>query len=214
MSSGRHSTLGEELANSITHGVALLASIAGAAVLVASSIHRGDPWLVVSAAIYGSSLIVLYLSSTLYHALSKTRARRFFQVLDHSAIFLLIAGTYTPFALVSLRGPWGWTLAGIEWGLAIGGITFKAIFGARWPVVSTVVYIVMGWMVVIAVEPLTEHVARPGVLWLLAGGLAYTCGVVFYAWDRIRYSHTLWHLFVIAGSACHFFAVLWYVGRV
>ena len=204
---------GEEIANSVTHGMALLASIAGGIVLVATSVRRGDPWFVVSASIYAATLVLLYLSSTLYHALSKTRARHAFQVLDHSAIFLLIAGTYTPFALVSLRGPWGWTLSGVEWGLAIAGIVFKAVFGPRWPIVSTALYILMGWTAVIAFKPLVQHVRPEGLEWLVAGGLAYTLGVVFYARRGMRYSHTVWHLFVMAGSACHYLAVLWYVGR-
>jgi hemolysin III len=206
-------SLGEEIANSVTHGVALLASIAGGIVLVVASLGRGDPWLTFSSSIYAVTLVMLYLSSTLYHALSKTRAHHVFQVLDHSAIFLLIAGTYTPFALVSLRGPWGWTLGGIEWSLAIVGIATKAIVGPRWPIFSTAVYILMGWMAVIGVKPLVQHVPPAGVAWLFAGGMAYTSGVIFYAWERLRFSHTVWHLFVMAGSACHYVAVFWYVGR-
>jgi hemolysin III len=133
------------------------------------------------------------------------------RVLDHSAIFLLIAGTYTPFALVSLRGPWGWTLLAIVWSLAAAGVTVKAVFGARWPVVSTALYIGMGWTVLIALKPLLAHVPPGGIAWLLAGGLAYTGGVVFYAWTRLRYGHAVWHVFVLAGSVCHYVAVVLYV---
>jgi hemolysin III len=213
MTSVRVSSVGEEVANSVTHGVALIASIAGGIVLVAASLGRSDPWLIFSSSIYAATLVLLYLSSTLYHAFSKTRARHVFQILDHSAIFLLIAGTYTPFALVSLRGPWGWTLGGIEWGLAAVGIATKAVVGPRWPILSTAVYILMGWMAVIGVKPLVQHVPPAGVAWLFAGGLAYTFGVIFYAWERLRYSHMVWHVFVMAGSACHYVAVFWYVGR-
>ncbi len=213
MESDRVWHLGEEIANSVTHGVAFFASIGGAIVLVATAIGRGDPWFVVSSSIYAATLVLLYLSSTLYHALAKTRARHVFQVLDHSAIYLLIAGTYTPFALVSLRGPWGWTLAGIEWGLAIVGIALKARFGPRWPVASTALYVLMGWTAVFAYKPLLQHLPWGGMEWLIAGGLSYTLGVAFYARRGVRYSHTVWHLFVMAGSACHYLAVLWYVGR-
>jgi hemolysin III len=208
-----HLSIGEEIANSVTHGVALVASIVGGIVLVAASIGRGEVWLTFSSIVYASTLVLLYLSSTLYHALSKTRARHVFHVLDHSAIFLLIAGSYTPFALVSLHGPWGWALAGVEWGLAIVGVASKAVFGPRWPVLSTTVYILMGWIAVFAFRPLVQHVPSGGIFWLVAGGLAYTFGVIFYAWERLRYSHMVWHMFVMAGSACHYVAVLWYVGR-
>jgi hemolysin III len=206
-------SLGEEIANTVTHGVGLLASIIGLVVLVGASIGRGDPWLIASCAIYATTLVLLYLASTLYHSLSATRARHVFQVFDHSAIFLLIAGTYTPFALVNLRGTWGWTLLALTWGLAVFGIVFKAMFGPRWPIVSTVTYILMGWSVVIAINPLVQHVAPAGIAWLVAGGLAYTFGVAFYAWERLPYSHMVWHLFVMAGSVCHYVAVLRYVGR-
>jgi hemolysin III len=205
-------SLGEEIANSVTHGVGLVASIVGLVVLIGASISRGDPWLVGGCAIYATTLVTLYLASTLYHSLATTRARRRFQIFDHSAIFLLIAGTYTPFALVNLRGPWGWTLLAIVWGLAGVGIAFKAMFGPRFPLASTAVYILMGWTVVIAINPLLQHVAPAGIAWLVAGGLAYTFGVVFYAWERLPYSHMVWHLFVMAGSVCHYVAVLRYVG--
>ena len=211
MSESRAWTLGEEVAHSITHGVGLLAAVMGLVVLVILAAATRDPWRITSCSIYAATLVLLYAASTLYHALSATRARRLFRILDHSAIFLLIAGTYTPFALVSLRGPWGWTLMGIVWGLAIVGVAAKAIYGTRWPILSTVLYIGMGWTVVIALKPLVDHVPPGGIAWLVAGGLAYTGGVVFYAWTRLRYSHAIWHVFVLAGSVCHYIAVVLYV---
>ena len=151
----------------------------------------------------------LYAASTLYHALPTRQAR--VQIVDHSAIFLLIAGTYTPFALVNLRGPWGWALFAVVWSLAALGIAAKAVFGTRWPALSTAFYLGMGWTVLVALKPLVEHVAPGGIAWLAAGGLAYTGGVAFYAWDRLRYGHAVWHVFVLAGSACHYVAVARYV---
>jgi len=208
---GRAWSSGEELTASLTHGAGFVAGVAGLVALVILAARSGDPWRIVACTVFASTVVLLYAASTLYHALSRTRARGVFQVIDHSAIFLLIAGTYTPFALVTLRGPWGWTLFGIVWGLAIVGITIKAVFGTRWPVFSTVLYIGMGWTVVIAVKPIVATV-EPGCLaWLVAGGLAYTGGVVFYAWERLRYSHAIWHVFVLAGTACHYVAVARYV---
>ena len=204
-------TVGEEIANSVTHGAGMVAAIAGLIVLTVVTVRRGDPWLITSCAIYASTLVLLYTASTLYHALARTRARHVFQVIDHSAIFLLIAGTYTPFALVNLRGPWGWTIFAIVWGLAVLGVVAKSVFGPRWPILSTVLYIAMGWTAVIAVKPMIAHVDPAGIGWLVAGGLAYTGGVAFYAWERLRYSHALWHLFVLAGSVCHYIAVLRHV---
>jgi len=211
MSGSRAWSVGEEVAHSVTHGIGLLASVAGLVFLVILAAATRDPWRITSCAVYASTLVLLYAASTLYHALSATRARKVLRVLDHSAIFLLIAGTYTPFALVSLRGPWGWTLLGIVWGLALLGVTAKAVFGTRWPLVSTALYVGMGWVVLLAVRPLVAHVPPGGIAWLLAGGLAYTGGVVFYAWTRLRYSHAIWHLFVLAGSVCHYVAVVLYV---
>jgi hemolysin III len=211
MSRTRAWSFGEELAHSVTHGIGFVAGVAGLVALVIMAAGKGDPWRIVACSIYASTLVLLYAASTLYHALSSTRARHVFQVLDHSAIFLLIAGTYTPFALVSLRGPWGWTIFGIVWVLAIGGIVAKAVFGTRWQILSTVLYICMGWTVVIAAKPIVTHLAPGCLAWLLAGGLAYTGGVVFYAWNRLRYSHAIWHLFVLAGSVCHYVAVAAYV---
>jgi hemolysin III len=211
MSHSRAWTLGEELAHSITHGVGLLAAVAGLVLLVVLAAATRDPWRVTACTVYASTLVLLYAASTLYHALSGTRARGVLRVLDHAAIYLLIAGTYTPFALVSLRGPWGWTLLAIVWSLAAAGVTVKAMFGARWPVVSTALYVGMGWIVLIALKPLVAHVPPGGIAWLAAGGLAYTGGVAFYAWTRLRYGHAIWHVFVLAGSVCHYMAVVLYV---
>ena len=203
-------SLGEEIANSVTHGVAALASVAALPILVAVAVARGDAWQVVGGVIFGATLILLYTASTLYHALTHSGAKRVFRVLDHSAIYLLIAGTYTPFALGALRGPWGWSLLGAVWALAALGITAKATLGFRFPRLSTAVYVGMGWLAVIAFRPLLAQIGLPGVMWLIAGGLCYTAGVIFFAWERLRYGHMVWHLFVAAGSVCHFFAVLWY----
>lgn len=205
----RPQTLGEEIANSISHGVGFLAAVALLPVLVISALSDGAT-AVVGAAIFGASMAVLYLTSTLYHAMAPSRAKRVFQVLDHAAIYLLIAGTYTPFTLGVLRGPWGWTLFGVIWGLAAIGIFLKSIRGIRYPRLSTAVYIAMGWLVIVAVKPLWTSVPGWGLFWLVAGGVAYTAGVAFYAANRMRYAHFAWHLFVLTGTGCHFVAVLRY----
>jgi hemolysin III len=166
---------------------------------------------VVSAAVFGATLVVLYTASTLYHSITHPRAKRVLRFIDHVAIFLLIAGTYTPFTLVSLRGPWGWALFGVVWGLALAGIAGQSQLLHRWTGLSLVLYIAMGWAAVVAAGPLLTAVAPGGLLLLLLGGIAYTAGIAFYAWRRLRYSHAVWHGFVLAGSACHFFAVLFYV---
>jgi hemolysin III len=203
---------GEEIANSVTHGVGAALFLAGGALLIVLAALRGDAWVVVSCSVYAATLILFYTSSTLYHAFRGPRAKRVFRVLDHATIYLLIAGTYTPFVLVSLRGPWGWTLFGLTWGLAAAGVVFKSLWTGRLPVFSTAVYVVMGWSIVIAIKPLAAALPAPGVAWLAAGGLLYTFGVVFYALDRrLRYAHAIWHVFVLFGSACHFAAVLFYV---
>ena len=206
----RTQSLGEEIANSVSHGVGLLAAVAAVPVLVIAAVQRGNAAGIVGASVFGATMVVLYLTSTLYHALPRNRAKRVFQVLDHGAIFLLIAGTYTPFTLGVLRGRWGWTLFGLVWGLALAGVLLKAVSGIRYPTLSTCLYIAMGWLVLIAVKPLWLNVPTWGLFWLLAGGIAYTAGVAFFAAERVRYSHFVWHLFVIAGTACHFVAVLWY----
>jgi len=207
----RHQSLGEEIANSVSHGVAMLAAIAAAPILIVTAVQRGGAASIVGTSVFAATMILLYLVSTLYHALPRCRAKQVFQILDHGAIFLLIAGTYTPFTLGVLNGVWGWTLFGLIWGMAVAGIVLKIVFGARHPRISTTLYLAMGWLAIIAVKPLWQHVPPWGLFWLLAGGVAYTLGVVFFALDqRIRYCHLIWHLFVIAGTTCHFFAVLWY----
>lgn len=206
----RHSRT-EELANAVTHGIGAALAIAALAVLVTFSALQGDPWKVVSFSIYGSMLVFLYLASTLYHALVPSKAKKVFQVLDHSAIYLTIAGTYTPFMLVTLRGAWGWSLFGVTWGLAAAGIVLTALFMDRLRLPSVLIYVGMGWMVVIALKPLAEGLTMGGLFWLFGGGLSYTIGIVFYAWKRFRFHHAVWHLFVLGGSIAHFFAMLLYV---
>ncbi len=198
----------EELANSLTHGAGLILSIAGFMVLLVLAAVRGSAWRIVSCAVYGSTLICLYTASTLYHGIRSRRLKRVLKICDHSAIYLLIAGTYTPFLLVNLRGSWGWSLFAVIWGLAMAGILFKVWFVEHFPVLSTVVYLLMGWLALVAVKPMLLSVPQSGVLWLLAGGVLYTVGVVFYAWKKIPYNHAIWHGFVLAGSTCHYFAVL------
>ena len=202
----RHSL--EEIANAITHGIGLLLSIAGFVVLLVLAALRGTAWHIVACSIYGATLICLYAASTLYHAVISPRVKRALRIFDHSAIYLLISGTYTPFLLVSLRGPWGWSLFGVIWGLALVGVLFKFWFVERFAILSTAVYIAMGWLVVIAAKPVITHLPLTAIIWLLAGGLAYTGGVIFFAAKRIPYSHAIWHLFVLAGSICHYFAIL------
>ncbi len=204
-------SIGEEIANSVTHGVGLILAIAGLAVLTAFASRLGNAWHVVSCAIFATTLILQYAFSTLYHSIQLPRAKSVMRVLDHSAIFLLIAGTYTPFMLVNLRGTWGWTLFGIVWTLALLGVLFQVSLLRRWQGISLSLYIGMGWVVVIAIKPMLSSVAPGGLILLLLGGLAYTSGVVFYLWERLRYNHAIWHGFVLAGSILHFFAVLFYV---
>jgi hemolysin III len=211
--SARPQSRGEEIANSVSHGLALLAAVAGLPVLIVSAARRSDAALVVGVSIFGASMILLYLASTVYHALPESRAKRVFNRLDHSAIFLLIAGTYTPFTLGVLRGSWGWILFGLVWGLAAVGILLKILGWARHPAISTGLYLLMGWLVLIAVQPLMTHLPSAGLWWLLAGGIAYTVGVVFFVLDeRFRYAHFVWHGFVVAGTTCHFIAVIGYAG--
>ncbi|MCG5496713.1 PAQR family membrane homeostasis protein TrhA [Ectothiorhodospira variabilis] len=207
----RRQTLGEEIANSVSHGAALVAVIVGIPFLILDAVRSGSAAFVVGVSVFSATMVVLYLSSTLYHAMPQGRAKRVFRVVDHSVIFLMIAGTYTPFTLGVLGGPWGWTLFGLVWGLAGLGVLLKSFNGLSHPVLSTGLYLLMGWLVVIAIVPLYNLMPTPGLMWLVAGGLAYTGGVVFYALDqRVRYGHFIWHLFVIAGTVCHYFAILWY----
>jgi len=202
----------EELANSLTHGAGLVASLVALPILLLSATRGdGDRWRLIGSLVYGVSLVLLYGASTAYHALREGRAKEVLRVLDHSAIYLLIAGTYTPFMLGALRGPWGWTLLAVVWTLAVAGIIGKWTIGFRFPWLSTALYLGMGWLIVIALRPLAANVPTAGLVWLLAGGLCYTGGVVFYARDqRIRFGHAWWHLCVLGGSACHYVAVLAY----
>ncbi len=206
----RYST-GEEIANSITHGIGLILAIAGLAVLTGYASRLGNIWHMVSCTIFATTLILQYAFSTLYHSIQLPRAKSIMRVLDHSAIFLLIAGTYTPFMLVNLRGVWGWSLLTVIWSLALLGVLFQVSLLRRWQGVSLGLYIGMGWVVVIAIKPMLEAVAMEGLLLLLLGGLAYTSGVIFYVWKRLRYHHAIWHGFVLLGSILHYFAVLFYV---
>jgi hemolysin III len=205
----RPQSTGEEIANSVSHGAGFLMALVALPLLVVRALPHGAA-AVVGASIFGATLALLYLSSTLYHALRHPGAKRVFRVLDHAAIYLLIAGTYTPFTLGVLRGPWGWSLLGVIWALAIAGVVLKSTLGMRFPRLSTAVYLLMGWMVMIAIRPLWLHMPRWGLFWLAAGGVAYTAGVAFYAAPRLRYAHFLWHLAVLAGTACHLVAVLEY----
>jgi hemolysin III len=201
----------EELANSVTHGVGLGLSLIGLGVLLALSIVQGNAWHILGCTVFGFSLVVLYTASTLYHSFQAPRFKRVFKILDHAAIYLLIAGTYTPFTLVNLRGFWGWTLLTLVWVLALFGVIFKVFFVDRFVVASTLVYILMGWSCVIAVKPLLSLIPTGGIALLLTGGLAYTLGTVFFACKKIPFNHAIWHLFVLAGSTCHYFAVVFYV---
>jgi len=206
----RPQTLGEEIANSVSHGIGLLAALIAFPILVGSAFNRGDLAGTVGASVFATTMVLLYLASTLFHALPPNRAKRVFQILDHSAIYLLIAGTYTPFTLGVLRGVWGWTLFGLVWGLAVIGTVFKTLGGVRYTTFSTWVYLAMGWLVLIAIEPVWTLVPKWGLFWLVAGGIAYTAGTVFFMAERIPYFHFVWHLFVVLGTVCHFIAVLCY----
>jgi hemolysin III len=201
----------EEIANSITHGFGLALSLIGLPILVVLASLYGTVSHVVSCSIYGSTLVIMYAASTVYHSLRAPRVKHFFRILDHIAIYLLIAGTYTPFTLVTLWPSYGKALFGLVWGLALVGIVFKIFFVGKFEVISMLLYLVMGWMAVIAVKPVLATFPMGGILWVAAGGLAYTLGVVFFAWERLPYNHTIWHLFVLIGSICHYFAVILYV---
>ncbi|MCF6180026.1 MAG: hemolysin III family protein [Geopsychrobacter sp.] len=202
---------GEEVANSITHGIGILLAITGLVVMIYFAALYGTRWHIVSCSIFGVTMIFAYTTSTLYHSIPLRGPKKILRIFDHAAIFLLIAGTYTPFALISLRGPWGWSLFGVTWGLAIIGVLGKIFMAKKLAGFSTLLYIAMGWVVIIAARPMLANVETGGLLLLLAGGLAYTGGVIFYALDLMPYNHMVWHLFVMAGSTLHFFAILLYV---
>jgi hemolysin III len=201
----------EEIANSITHGIGLTLSLAGMTVLVILALTRGSIWHIIGCAVYGTTLVSVYAASTLYHSFQEPRIKDVFRTVDQIAIYLLIAGTYTPFMLVNLRGFWGYLLLAIVWSLAITGIIIKIAFADRYKNVTMALYLVIGWMAIIAVKPIITTVPAGGLAWIGAGGASYMTGLVFFAWDRIPFNHTIWHLFVLGGSACHYFAVMYYV---
>ena len=207
-------TFGEELAHGLTHGVGALLAIAGLTILVVKAYVWGDATAVVAAAIFGSALVLMYTGSTLFHSIPHPvlpTTKHVFRIIDHSLIYVLIAGTYTPFTLISLHGPWGWGLFAFTWGLATVGIAFKVFTTGRYERLSTAIYLLMGWCGLVAAQQLLSSVAPAGLWWLLAGGLCYSFGVIFYVLERMRYHHAIWHLFVLGGSVCHFFSVLFYV---
>jgi hemolysin III len=201
----------EELANRLTHSLAAAISLVGIVFLVTAASRTGDPYRIVSSAIFCGSLTIFYIISTLYHTIRSPKSRYVFRVLDHAGIYLVIAGTYTPFTLVSLRESSGWVLFGVVWGLAIAGVIFKSFMTHRLAFLAPVFYIALGWLIVVDLEGLLTLVPIKGVIWLVAGGLFYTVGIIFYAIDQIPYNHAIWHVFVIAGSLCHYFSILWYV---
>jgi len=206
----REQTLGEEIANSISHGIGFMGSVAITPILIMKAIPHGAA-AVTGASIFGAAMILLYLSSTLYHAFPQSKTKRLFRIFDHSAIFLLIAGTYTPFTLTVLTGGWGWSLLGIIWTLAVAGVVLKSVRNVGTSRISVALYLGMGWMAVAAIKPMYSALPFWGLFWLLAGGLMYSAGVVFFVYDhRIRYSHFIWHLFVLGGTACHVVAILGY----
>ena len=201
----------EEIWHAITHGIGLGLSIAGLAVLVVFSSMHGTALSITSSAIFGATLIILYGSSTLYHAISHTKTKKIFQQLYHASIYVLISGTYTPITLLALEGVWGWSIFGVVWGAAVVGIALKLIYPNRFETFSLILYLIMGWMIVIALNPLLDSMESGGLWLLLAGGLSYTFGVIFYVWDKLPFNHAIWHLFVLAGSILHYLMVLLYV---
>jgi hemolysin III len=207
-------SLGEEIFHSISHGIGAAFSIVGLTLLVVLAVLYGNTYQVVSFSIYGATLIILYLASTLYHSFQHPDVKQVFKRIDHASIYLLIAGTYTPFLLVAIRGTWGWALFVIIWSLALIGISFKTLFIHRFKKISVLTYILMGWLCVVAVNQMIANIPAGGLIWLAAGGVIYTVGVIFYALKQVPYTHAVWHVFVLAGSTCHFFAVLLYLAPV
>lgn len=204
-------SLGEEIFHSITHGIGSGLSIAGLVILVVLAVLKGDIYKIIAFSIFGASLVLLYLSSTLYHGIQQPRAKKVFKVFDHSAIYLLIAGSYTPFLLVGIRGTTGWTLMAVVWLIALIGITMKVLFIDRFQVLSVFMYLAMGWLCVFAFQEMLSSIPIGGIIWLAAGGILYTVGVIFYAMQKIPYMHAVWHFFVLGGSLCHYFAVLFFL---
>ena len=204
-------SIGEEIANSITHGIGVILAIIGLVAMVITAAANGTASHIVSASIFGATMILLYLASTLYHSFQQKRIKQVLKTLDHSAIFLLIAGTYTPFAIVSLRGPWGWSLFGTIWGLALAGIIIQLTPLAKIKILSVGLYLAMGWVAIIAAKPMIAALNLSGFMLLLLGGITYSIGVIFYVWKKLPYGHAIWHLFVLGGSVLHFFSVYYYV---
>ncbi len=203
--------LAEEIANSVTHGLGALLSVAGLTLLVTYSAHQADVWKVVSFSVYGTSMVILFLASTLYHAFQHPKTKQVFKILDHCSIYLLIAGTYTPFLLVSMNSVTGWVLFAIVWTLAVAGIIFKVVLGSKYKKLSLSTYLLMSWMALFAMGELSESLSVAGMYWLLGGGLLYTLGVVFYVWNKLPFNHAIWHVFVLGGAICHFFSILFHV---
>ncbi|RDW21349.1 hemolysin D [Oceanobacillus arenosus] len=202
---------GEEIANAITHGIGALFSVVGLVVLIAAAAINGTAWHIVSFTIFGTTMLLLYISSTMVHALPQGKAKDLFEIFDHSSIYLFIAGTYTPFIFHVIQGTLGWTMFGIVWGIAVGGIVFKAFFTKRFLLTSTLLYVLMGWIVVLGWRQIIENLDPNGVVLLVVGGLLYTVGAIFYVWRGFRYHHLVWHLFVLIGTICHYFCVLLYL---
>lgn len=207
-------SLGEEVAHALTHGIGIVLAIAGLTVMVARATLYGNAWHIVGAAIFGATLVLMYTASTVYHSIPAEHlpnTKRVLRIIDHSSIYLLIAGTYTPFTLVTLNGPWGWSLFAIVWTLALVGVVFKVFATGRFEKLSLAIYLGMGWCVIVAIKPLVRELPTGGLVLLISGGLAYTGGVAFYALDNRKYFHAIWHGFVLAGSVLQYFAVLLYV---
>ncbi|BFI98438.1 hemolysin III family protein [Priestia sp. Y58] len=204
-------TRGEEIANAITHGVGAILSIVGLTLLIVLSSLEGTPWHVISFTIYGVTMLLLYVSSTLVHSFPEGKVKDLFEIFDHSSIYLFIAGTYTPFLFIAVKGTTGWTLFGIVWGIALAGIVFKAFFVKKFLFISTILYVFMGWMIVFAWDSLTQNIAHQGIVLLVVGGVLYTIGAVFYVWRGFRFHHMIWHMFVLGGTVLHFLAIILYV---
>ncbi len=204
-------TPGEEIANASTHAVGVILSVIALTLMVVLASIGGDPWRIVSVGIFGATLMAVYVSSTLYHAIPHPKAKRVMRIFDHCAIYLLIAGTYTPFLLVSMRGPIGWSLFGVLWGLAAAGCLLKVLCMERWETLSVVLYVAMGWAVIATIKPALAMVPPAALALMAVGGVAYTAGIIFYAWQRLPYHHAIWHLFVLAGSITHFVAILYFI---
>lgn len=211
MTSPARYSMREEIASSVTHGIGILLSLVALITMVIYAVRYGTVWHIIGATVFGCGLLMAYTSSTLYHSFQKVKVKAVFRILDHVSIFILIAATYTPFTLINLRGSLGWSLFGIVWGLAFFGIIFECTSLRRFRLASIILYLGMGWIMIVALKPMLAMVQTGGLILLLAGGLAYTIGCLFYAWRRLPYNHAIWHLFVLAGSVCHFFAILFYV---